>query len=283
MGMTANKVVVIIPALNEEKSIGMVIDSVPKEILSSWGYDTKVVVVDGHSTDRTFAIAEEKGATVIVQKGKGKGLGMRQAFSLCNPQRVVPTALTLQTGDCSKVEGLSALLDVKLLIMLDADGTYPPHHILDMVSALEGGADVVMGSRFKGEIEEGAMTPLNHFGNIMLSDIASLLYQKHCTDLCTGMWGFNIDALKQMDLNSRHFELEAEMFAESAKKGLNVEEVPITYRVREGDTKLVPIKAGFAILSKLLERRFWSAEGELDIRLHERPEKSPIATPSRLM
>jgi dolichol-phosphate mannosyltransferase len=138
-----------------------------------------------------------------------------------------------------------------------------------------------MGSRLRGRIEEGAMTRMNHFGNIILSDLASLLYQQPCTDLCTGMWGFNSQALRRLELNSKHFELEAELFAESTKKGLRMEEIPVDYRPRVGETKLVPLSAGWAILNKLLERRFWSAAGEFDMKLTKRPEKSPAPMPFR--
>jgi dolichol-phosphate mannosyltransferase len=273
--VTANKVVVMIPALNEEESIGKVIDAVPRTELMARGFEVNVVVVDGRSTDRTLEIAREKGAYILVQKGKGKGVGVRQALAMCHPAETEPGALRSRADVCSDFSDLAAMLEAKYLIMLDADGTYPPMFILDMVNGLESGADVVMGSRLRGRIEAGAMTRLNHFGNILLSDFASLLYQQPCTDLCTGMWGFNGQALRKLELNSKHFELEAELFAESIKKGLRVEEIPVDYLRRIGQTKLVPLSAGWAIMTKLLERRFWSAAGEFDMKLTKRPEKSP--------
>jgi glycosyltransferase involved in cell wall biosynthesis len=272
--VTASKIVVMIPALNEERSIGKVIDDIPRKELMSRGYEVRVVVVDGQSTDRTLAIAREKGAYVLVQKGRGKGLGVRQAIALCDPREVVPKVLALTGGLCAKFSDLASMLDAKYMVMIDADGTYPPRYIPDVISALEAGADVVMGSRFKGNIAEGAMTPLNHFGNIVLSDIATLLYQHPCTDLCTGMWGFNSHALRTLELDSKHFELEAEMFAETVKKGLRLEEIPINYLPRAGETKLVPLKAGVTIMTKLLERRFWSAAGEFDMKVARRTENS---------
>ena len=272
--MTASKIVVMIPALNEERSIGKVIDDIPRKELMNRGYEVRVVVVDGQSTDRTLAIAREKGAYVLVQKGRGKGLGVRQAIALCDPREVVPKVLALTGGLCAKFSDLASMLDAKYMIMIDADGTYPPRYIPDVISALEAGADVVMGSRFKGNIAEGAMTPLNHFGNIVLSDVATLLYQHPCTDLCTGMWGFNSHALRTLELDSKHFELEAEMFAETVKKGLRLEEISINYLPRAGETKLVPLKAGVTIMTKLLERRFWSAAGEFDMKVAKRTENA---------
>jgi dolichol-phosphate mannosyltransferase len=79
------------------------------------------------------------------------------------------------------------------------------------------------------------------------------------TDLCTGMWGFNTETLKNMQLDSTHFDIEAEMFAESAKNCLRIGEVPIAYLNREGESKLIPMEAGFMILRKLVQRRFVSA------------------------
>jgi len=274
--MATDTIVVMIPALNEEESIGSVIDALPCDALSSKGYETRMIVVDGNSTDRTCAIAQERGAGVLVQGGRGKGIGVRQAFSICGPPEHMEAI-----QERPPIQGLTALVEARYVIMLDADGTYPPEHILDIVEMLESGTDVVMGSRFMGTIHEGAMTTLNRFGNIVLSDVASILYRHPCTDLCTGMWGFNAAALKALELDSRHFELEAELFAESLRKGLKVDEVAISYLPRKGETKLVPWKAGFAILSKLLERRFWSAAGEFDMRMVKSPEPKPASRPSR--
>ncbi|NLI73972.1 MAG: glycosyltransferase [Euryarchaeota archaeon] len=266
----------MLPALNEEDSIGDVISDIPVHALHEKGYDTEIVVIDGNSVDRTLEIARQKGARIIIQNGRGKGLGVRQALALCHPPE------REHSDSRNFCEGSTAMRDAKYLVMLDADGTYPPVHILDLIDALEKGAEVVMGSRFLGAIAEGAMTKLNRFGNNALSDIATLLYQQRCTDLCTGMWGFNARALDILELDSRHFELEAELFAESAKKGLDIVEIPITYLPRQGETKLVPLKAGFAILDKLIERRFFNASGILEMKTAKRSEKRS-STPFQLL
>lgn len=268
----------MLPALNEENSIGGVIDDIPFDTLRGRSYDAVAVVIDGNSTDRTLEIARERGARIIVQQGRGKGLGVRQALALCHPDD--RDHADIGRSSC---EGSTAMRDAKYLIMLDADGTYPPEHIMDIINALEKGADVVMGSRFLGTIVDGAMTGLNRLGNIVLSDAATVLYQHRCTDLCTGMWGFNAKALDVLELDSRHFELEAELFAESAKKGLGIVEVPITYLPRKGETKLVPLKAGFSILDKLLERRFFNAAGDFELKTTKRSEKSPSPTPFQFL
>jgi len=254
------KVVVMIPTLNEERCIGEVIDGIPTENLRTRGYEVEVVVVDGHSSDRTVEIAREKGAKVYTQNGNGKGSGMRQIFSLRNPQEVVLRTLSLKTAIDSNLGALSVLLDSKYVVMLDGDGTYPSTYIASVVAALDEGYDVVLGSRFRGNIEDGSMSRLNYFGNFVLSNMASLLFVQHVTDLCTGMWGFSTETLRNMRLDSTYFDIEAEMFAESAKNGLSIGEVPIAYLEREGESKLIPMEAGFMILRKLLQRRFATAK-----------------------
>ncbi|MDD1773752.1 MAG: glycosyltransferase, partial [Methanomassiliicoccales archaeon] len=180
------KVVVMIPTLNEERCIGDVIDGIPTQQMRAMGFEVEIIVVDGHSSDRTVEIAKLKGAKVYTQNGNGKGSGMRQIFMLRNPQEVVIKTLSLKSAIDSDLGALSVLLDSKYVVMLDGDGTYPSGYIADLVTALEDGYDVVLGSRFKGRIEDGSMSRLNVFGNIVLSNIATMLYVKPVTDLCTG-------------------------------------------------------------------------------------------------
>ncbi|HWG92331.1 MAG TPA: glycosyltransferase family 2 protein [Candidatus Thermoplasmatota archaeon] len=222
------RVTILIPTKNEEAGIGQTLDALPLEALDEAGYETEVIVVDGHSTDATRDIAAQKGAKVILQKGKGKGWGFR-------------SALPHITGD--------------YLIMLDADGTYPAEAIPEFVKHVSNGSDVIMGSRFKGHIEAGAMKRTNKIGNWGLSTLATVLYGKRCTDVCTGMWAFKRDAVKTLKLNSLHYELEAELFAQSAKAGLRIKEVPIVYRQRAGKSGLNSWKDGAKIAAKLLRKR----------------------------
>lgn len=258
----SRKIVVMIPTLNEGRSLGKVIDTIPIEDFHARGFMVEVIVVDGRSKDDTREVAMSRGARVYIQEGKGKGLGVRQAFSLSHPQEVVLRALSGKEGTISDMYVLSTLLDSQYLLMLDGDGTYPSKYLADVVAALEEGSDVVMGSRFRGEIRPGAMSKLNYFGNLALSGTASFVYMHPCTDVCTGLWGFRLDAIRAMDLDSERFELEAEMFAVSVRNGLKIKEIPITYYPREGESKLVPINSGTMIFRKLLSRRFSSANSK---------------------
>ena len=215
--------------MNEEAGIGSVIDEIPMEILHSMGYASRVVIVDGHSTDATARIARSRGVEVIPQMGAGKGWAVRTAFQL---------------------------LDPGYLVMLDADFTYPANRIPALLSELEAGADVIVGSRLRGSIEEGAMRPLNVIGNRFLSFLASSLYGQRVSDVCSGMWAFGPRARETLELNSEGFEVEAEIFAQAVKHGLRVREIPIPYRRRMGDEKLGSVSDGIRIASKLIRKRF---------------------------
>src|SRR5665647_3551059 len=126
-GEATQTVAILIPTLNEERSIR-----------------TVIYVIDGQSTDKTREIAVEKGAQLILEEGKGKGLAIRAAFKSIKADYV---------------------------IMVDGDDTYPIDLPTEMLRLLKTN-DVVIGSRLKGTIEPGAMTKLNVVGNTLLSLLA---------------------------------------------------------------------------------------------------------------
>ena len=227
--MSLKGISIILPALNEEETIGRVIDEIPREAMESNGYRVEIVVVDNNSTDRTREIAQEKRAKVIVEPVKGKGRAVRTAFEL--------------------VDGV-------FIFVLDADYTYPATYIPQMLEMLQEEYDVVLGSRLKGQRERGAMSRFRLVGNHLLSFIASMLYGTRISDLCTGYWGFCRVAIEGLKLDATGFELEANMFAEIAKKGYRIAEVPILYRRRPSPSKLSSLKAGFRIGQTLVKKRF---------------------------
>ena len=227
-GENPKKVCVIFPALNEEETIGKVIDEVPVPQLEENGYKVEVVVVDNGSTDKTREIAEAKGARVITEPEKGKGRAMRTAFKSVK-------------GD--------------FVFMLDADFTYPATYIPQTIELLEDKYDVVLGSRLKGNMEDGAMSRLNLVGNHLLALLANLLYKGGISDMCTGYWGFKGEVVKNLNIDAIGFELEANMLIEVTKKGYHIGELPIHYRRRGTPTKLRAIKAGFRIGRTLIRKR----------------------------
>ena len=231
-------VTLLLPALDEAEALPKLISEIPKIELNKIGWKCKVLLVDGGSTDSTIKIAKEYGCKVIKQGlEKGKGAGMRIAFDYF-----------LKT-------------DSSALVMIDADGTYSPEDMMVMLNELNK-HDVVIGSRLKGDIEDGAMTRFNFLGNHMLSWTASILYGKYTSDLCSGAWAFKKTAIEKMNLNSVHFEIEAEMFANCAIANLKIGFVPINYRRRTGEPKLGSIRDGASIFRKLFVRRVLPANNE---------------------
>ncbi|WP_292468100.1 S-layer glycoprotein N-glycosyltransferase AglJ [Methanolobus sp.] len=218
--MTNDNVCILLPALNEEATIGQVIRDFRLE-----GFDN-VLVIDGNSKDRTREIAEAEGARVVVQTGKGKGQAIKQAFEL---------------------------IDEEYIVMADGDGTNLAkdiHAVLNPV--LEGKADHVMGNRLV-DYEKGAFTRLNLFGNKIINKMFGLAYGVWLEDILTGYRAFNKKAIKSFELKKLGFEIESEITIESVKKDLRILEVPTTYLARhtEGATKLNPLKDGFRIGSTI--------------------------------
>lgn len=257
--LSARNVTVILPALNEEAAVGSVIDRVPARSLQRKGYQVSVWVVDGRSTDATLEIARQRGAEVYVQTGQGKGNGVRQALDHLMGR--------------PRMKG-----EDRLYIMLDSDGSYPPEQIGRLLDALDSGADVVLGSRFRGHIDEGAITPLNRVGNRLLSVLASLLYRVPVSDVCTGMWGFREGCLSEFQLGAHGFDLEADLFAAACAASARIAEVPVDYQPRIGTPKLVPLRTGFQIALRLLSRRInepCPATARARLR-HKRPAEEPV-------
>jgi dolichol-phosphate hexosyltransferase len=223
-----NKISVIIPTLNEESSIGKVIDEIPRQDLQKSGYTLDIIVVDGISTDQTVQIAQEKGARVIMETRRGKGRAIRTAFE----------------AD-----------DSDYVFMLDGDFTYSATYIPAMLKMLQK-FPVVIGSRLKGKREKGALRTVNFFGNHLLTFLANILFGTHVSDLCTGYWGFRKEVIQNLNLTTNGFQLEAELLIQIARKGYRVGEVPILYRRRAGKAKLNGLKDGLYIGRFLFSKRF---------------------------
>ena len=229
------EIVILLPTKNEEKGLGEVIDRIPVSEIEKMGYEPRVVVVDGSSTDKTCEIAIQKGAELIRQRtDPGKGWGFRESLKVIFNGRD---------------------LGQDLLIMLDADATYSPEDIPRFIDELKE-SDVVWGSRLRGEIEREAMSFTNKTGNRILSFWASLVFGKRTTDLCTGFWGFRSSKLDGLSLSAKGFTLEAELFALTIKNGLVTKEIPIDYAHRFGESSLKWYLDGPRIFLATLKKRF---------------------------
>ena len=226
---------ILLPTYNEVDALPKVVKALPLDALRAAGWEPRIVVADGRSTDGTQAIATELGLELIVQgPAAGKGFGMREGF-----------ARFLAHHD-------------EVLVMLDADSTYAPNEMLRLLRHLDRGEyDVVIGSRLRGDIQPGAMSRVNWIGNHILTWFAVALYRVFISDVCTGYWAFRRGAIQKMSLNSTEFEIEAEMYAACATEGLRMSEVPISYAPRIGESKLGSVADGVRILRKLLVRRMF--------------------------
>lgn len=218
--MNKEDVCVLIPTLNERKSIGELIRG-----FKALGY-SNILVIDGHSTDGTVKIAESEGAQVVIQSGKGKGQAVNQAFQV---------------------------IKSKYVVMIDGDRTYLPDEIDKVLEpVVTGNADHVIGNRF-ANYQEGAFTRLNLFGNRILNKIFGFAYGVWLEDILSGYRAFNRKAIDNIELNRTGFEVETEITVECVKKDLKIVEVPITYlaRVSGAATKLRPLHDGFRIASTI--------------------------------
>ncbi len=218
--MNKEEVCILIPTLNEEKTI----EGIIKEFMSLGFSD--IIVIDGHSTDDTVEKAKNAGARVVIQSGTGKGQAVSQAFKL---------------------------ITSKYVVMIDGDGTYLPEEVDKLLEpVVSGQADHVIGDRF-ANYQKGAFTGLNLFGNRILNKIFGFAYGIWLEDILSGYRAFNNNAIKQIELNRTGFEAETEITVECVKKDMKIVEVPITYlaRVSGAATKLQPLRDGFRIASTI--------------------------------
>ena len=158
------KVIISIPAYNEEGSVGKVIQDI-KNIMNSNKYNYKILVLDDGSKDKTVEIAKRKGAIVISNK---RNLGLAETFKN-------------EMKECLN-------LKADIIVHTDADGQYPSHYIPQMIKKIEEGNDLVLGSRFgKGKYSGPFM---NKIGNIAFAKVFSGLLKTKITDTTTGFRAF---------------------------------------------------------------------------------------------
>lgn len=201
-------VTAVMPCLNEAKTLPLCIGKA-LAAFSRLGLDGEVVVADNGSIDGSVAIAEDCGARVVSVPTKGYGAAL--------------------TGGIRAARG-------RIIIMADADDSYDWSDLGGFVEAIEAGNDLVMGNRFQGGIEPGAMPPLHRYlGNPVLSFISRFAFRIPIGDFHCGMRAFTPEAFERMALRSSGMEFATEMVASAAHKGLKVAEIPI---------KLYPDKRG---------------------------------------
>ncbi len=224
------KVVAIIPALDEEGSIGQVVAAVPRDAVS------EVIVVDNGSADRTAEVARRHGAVVVREPRRGYG-------AAC-------------------YAGVIAAAGADLLVFLDGDRSDVPEEMpLILGPILRGEADLVIGSRLTGRREPGAMPPHAVFGNRLASRVLRALYGVRITDLGS-FRAIRRQALLDLGMQERTFGWPVEMIAKAARRGHRIVEVPVSYRRRIGRSKVAgtvkgSILAAYYIFATALRYARW--------------------------
>jgi hypothetical protein len=220
------RVSVVIPARNEESSIGLVLDEIPRELID------EVIVVDNGSSDRTAEVARAHGATVVHEPGPGYG-----AACLAGIARVASTN--------------------NVVVILDADHSDYPEDLPGLLAPIASGeADMVIGSRTLGGAEPGALPWNQRWGNRLAGGLMGALYGVHPTDMGP-FRAIRRDALESLGMHDRTFGWNVEMHAKAVITGLAIREVPVRYRKRVGKSKISgtvrgTIRAGTKIIGTIL-------------------------------
>jgi dolichol-phosphate mannosyltransferase len=222
-GITMKKLSVLIPTLNEEDAIGHVLEEC-HAVLEGIALQSEIIVIDGDSHDKTREIAQEKGARVILEKRKGKGIAIKTAFQQ---------------------------LDAAYVVMLDGDFTYNPCDMPRLLTPLQKNeADFVLGHR---HFQKDSMKRLNMIGNYIITALVRTVYNIPVHDVCTGYWAFNKDVYETLKtINAQGFDLEASMLIKAFYAGFHMVEVPVVYRPRKGKAKLHPLKSGVTIVAAIV-------------------------------
>jgi len=214
---------VVIPTRDEEGLIGEIVDLVRP-------YADEVLVIDGHSRDRTREIAAEHGARVALDGGKGKGEALRMAFEVA-------------TGD--------------IVVFIDADGSHETKDIPAMVAPIIAGqSDMVVGSRGKGGSDElhGTVGQLiRYVGSQIIMLGINYRWNVRLTDSQNGFRAIRRDVGRQLGLTSNLTTIEQEMLMKALKKGFRVSEIPShEYERKWGTSKVVVWKLWFAYVWSFL-------------------------------
>lgn len=202
------RISVVIPALNEEASLPLVLGDIPRDLVQ------QVIVVDNGSADRTAEVAAAHGATVVKEPARGYG-------SAC-------------------LRGLAELAKSPpdIVVFLDADYSDHPDEMRQILAPiLNGQADFVLGSRLAGNRERWAMPPQSVWGNRLACFLMRILFAARYTDLGP-FRAIRWDALEKLGMCDRNFGWTVEMQIKAARAGLRTMEVPVSYRRRVGASKI---------------------------------------------
>jgi glycosyltransferase involved in cell wall biosynthesis len=218
-------VTVLVAAYNEAPVIGDVVRAALRAVPSG-----EVLVVDDGSTDATGQVAADAGARVLrLTVNGGKGAAVRRGLS--------------------EVRG-------EVVVLIDGDGQDDPAEIPQLLEALEPGVDLVVGSRFIGRFEPGAITPVNRWGNRFLTSVINLLFSAQLTDTQAGFKAFRAETLRHLNLSAHRFDIEVDLLLGVLRAGGRVVEVPVRRAPRQhGESRLNSLLDGARILRRIVGLR----------------------------
>ncbi len=216
------KTAVIIPAFNEEQSIGKVIKDIPKE------YVSEIIVVNNNSTDNTAEEARKAGATVLPEENKGYGAA------------------------CLKGIGYLKGKDFEIVVFLDGDYSDYPEELINLVKPIiDDEQDFVLGSRVLGKREKGALPLQSRIGSKIAGFLIKLFWKVKYTDLGP-FRAVRYDKLLSLNMQDRWFGWTVEMQIRAAKRNLRILEIPVKYRKRIGKSKVTGTVKGTVMASIII-------------------------------
>jgi len=226
-----NRIVVIIPAINEEESLPKVIKDIPN-------YVDETIVVDNGSTDNTINVAEQVGATVLEELERGYGAACLKAIDYIKDKKF------------------------DIIVFLDGDySDYPKEMNLLLEPIIKEDYEIVIGSRILGKREQGAMLPQAILGNWLASFLIKLFWGYKFTDLGP-FRAIKYSSFLNLDMKDRNFGWTVELQIKAAKQKMKCKEVPVSYRKRIGKSKVTgtiigTVKASVKILYLIFKSYFY--------------------------
>ncbi len=201
---------VIIPVLNEQNAVGLVIDEIPQDLIRD------IIVVDNGSTDDTPEIARQRGTTVLLEKKKGYGNACLRGMD--------------HIASCG-------LTEPDIIVFLDGDHSDYPDQMRELINEINKGYDLVIGSRALGQKERGSMTFQQLFGNWLATYLIRKIYDVHYTDLGP-FRAIRYNSLLKIGMQDKTYGWTVEMQIIAARLKMKTSEVPVNYRRRIGVSKV---------------------------------------------
>ena len=225
------KIVVIIPAYNEENSIAKVVNDIPKGLVD------EVIVVNNNSNDATDVNAQNAGATVLHEERPGYGFACLKGIEY--------------------IKQLQPLPDI--VVFIDADYSDHPEEMPLLILPIINGMDMVIGSRALGKRENGSMTFPQIFGNWLATGLLKIIYKVSYTDLGP-FRAIRYQKLLEINMQDTTYGWTVEMQLKAAKLKMKITEVPVSYRKRIGFSKISgtikgSMLAGYKILATIFKYR----------------------------